>query len=95
MLADGIAQKGAAQVNNYNFYGDLKALAMDGGTGEETRPDFPASISAAFLPGAFSEAIFPCLMSSRKAMAGPVSLACSFTMADFVVDGVLARTVGS
>lgn len=30
MLADGIAQKGAAQVNNYNFYGDLKALAMDG-----------------------------------------------------------------
>ena len=29
VLADGIAQKGAAQVNNYNFYGDLKALAMD------------------------------------------------------------------
>ena len=30
MLADGIAQKGAAQVNNYNFYGDLNAASMDG-----------------------------------------------------------------
>ena len=29
MLADGIAQKGSAQVNNYNFYGDLNAGALD------------------------------------------------------------------
>ena len=29
MLADGIAEKGASQVNNYNFYGDLNAAAID------------------------------------------------------------------
>ena len=29
MLADGIAENGASQVNNYNFYGDLNAAAID------------------------------------------------------------------